>query len=78
MAGSVAWIFAIPPTMLDHIVDRDVRSHGAGFLRAPEERLAGAVERSAAALEDFGVAVGNGEELVGKRVLGGDIADEAV
>jgi hypothetical protein len=45
----------------------ETSGRSAGFLRAPEEGLAGTVERPAAALEDLGVAVGHGEELVGKR-----------
>jgi hypothetical protein len=36
------------------------------------------VERPAAALEDLGVAVGLGQELVGKRVLRSDVADKAL
>jgi hypothetical protein len=36
------------------------------------------VEHGATAGEDGGVALGDREELVGKRLLGGDVADEAL
>ncbi len=47
-------------------------------LRALEERFAGGVQRGAAALEQIGVAVDVGQQLLGERLLRGHVGDEPV
>src|SRR3954462_11568154 len=92
-SGSSAGIFAMPPTrrMTSAIVTSGRTTPAScarrrsgpppprRATRRAKERLAGAVEHVAAAGED-GLALGvvDGEELLGERLLRGDVAEEVV
>ena len=78
-AGSSAGIFAMPPTRR---TTSSIVTSGRtmpGVLRAAQQRLAGGVEHRPAAGEDrLALGVGDGEQLVGERLLRRDVADEAL
>ena len=67
-----------PHDHLDDVGDVDVGAHDAGLLGAREQWLARAQERGAAGLEELRVAVEVVDQLGGERLLGGDVADEAL
>ena len=67
-----------PADHLDDLGEVGVGAHDPGLLGALQQRLAGGEQRRAAALEQRRVAVDVVEQLVGQRLLGGQVADEAV
>ena len=67
-----------PHDHLHHLGEPDVLADGAGFLGALQQRFAGLVERRPAKLEQGGVAVEVVEQLLGERLLGREIGQQAL
>ena len=66
------------PDQLDDFGDVGVGPHHVGLLGPLQQRLPAGVQAGPAGLEDVGVAVGVGQQLLGQCLLGGHVVHEPV
>ena len=77
-SGSAVWILAMPPTnWMTSAMSVSARTR-LGLLGPLEQRFTTGVQARPAGLEDVGVAVDVGQQLLGQCLLGGQVVHEPV